>query len=42
MQLTYDEVIEVLDLKYVPSKRIGYTILPGKYEVSDLNKMIEH
>ena len=42
MQLTYDEIIEVLDLKYVSTKRIGYSLDPGIYEVSDLNKTLKH
>ena len=29
MQLTYDEIIDVLDLKYIPTKRIGYSIEPN-------------
>ena len=24
MQLTYDEIIDVLDLKYIPTKRTGF------------------
>ena len=29
MQLTYDEIIDILDLKYVPTKRIGYSLKPN-------------
>ena len=28
-QLTYDEIIDVLDLKYIPTKRTGYSLNPG-------------
>ena len=42
MQLTYDEIIDVLDLKYVSTKRIGYSLDLGIYEVSDLNKTSKH
>ena len=42
MQLTYDEIKDVLDLKYVSTKRIGYSLDPGIYEVSDLNKTLKH
>ena len=35
-QLTY-EVIDKLDLKYNPTKRIGYSLRIGIYEVIDLN-----
>ena len=42
MQLTYDEIIDVLDLKYIPTKRIGYTLDPGIYEVVDLNNTLKY
>ena len=42
MQLTYDEIIDVLDLKYISTKRIGYSLNPGIYEVADLNKTLKH
>ena len=41
MQLTYDEIIDILDLKYIPTKRIGYSIEPNIYNVEDLNKAIK-
>ena len=42
MQLTYDEIIDVLDLKYIPTKRTGYSINPGIYEVVDLNNALKY
>ena len=42
MQLTYDEIIDILDLKYIPSKRTGVRSTPGIYEVVDLNKTLKH
>ena len=42
MQLTYDEIIDVLDLKYIPTKRTGYTLDPGIYEVVDLNNTLKY
>ena len=42
MQLTYDEIIDVLDIKYIPTKRIGYSLNPGIYEVTDLNNTLKH
>ena len=36
-QLFYDEIIDVLDLKYIPTKRLGYSIEPNIYNVVDLN-----
>ena len=42
MQLTYDEIIDVLDLKYISTKRIGYSVNPGIYEIVDLNNTLKH
>ena len=42
MQLTYDEIIDVLDLKYISTKRIGYSLNPGIYEIIDLNNTLKH
>ena len=41
MQLTYDEIIDVLDLKYISTKRIGFSLDPGFYEIVDLNKTLK-
>ena len=42
MQLTYDEVIDILDLKYISTKRTGYSLNPGIYEVVDLNNTLKY
>ena len=42
MQLTYDEIIDVLDLKYISTKRIGFSLNPGIYEIVDLNNTLKH
>ena len=42
MQLTYDDIIDILDLKYIPTKRTGYSLNPGIYEVVDLNNTLKH
>ena len=42
MQLTYNEIINILDLKYIPTKRIGYSIKPNIYNVVDLNKTLKN
>ena len=42
MQLTYDEIIDVLDLKYISTKRIGFSLNPGIYEIIDLNNTLEY
>ena len=41
-KLTYDEIIDILDLKYISTKRTGYTLEPGIYEVSDLNNTLKY
>ena len=41
MQLTYDEIIDVLDLNYIPTKRTGYSLNPGIYEIVDLNNTLK-
>ena len=42
MQLTYHENIDILDLKHIPTKRIGNSLNPGIYEVFDLNNILRH
>ena len=41
MQLTYDEIIDVIDLKY-STKRTGYSLNPSIYEIIDLNNTLKH
>ena len=40
-QLTYNEMIDILDLKYIPTSTIGYTLAPGIYEISDVILMLK-
>ena len=42
LQLTYDEIINILDLKYIPTKRTGYSLNPGIYEIVDLNNTLKY
>ena len=42
MQLTYNEIINILDLKYISTKRMGYSIEPNIYNVVDLNKTLKN
>ena len=42
MQLTYDEIIDVLDIKYISTKRIGYSLNPDVYEIIDLNNTLKY
>ena len=41
-QITYDEVIELLDLKNIPSKRTNYSLNPGVYELIVMNSTLKH
>ena len=42
MRLSYDEIMNILDLKYIPTKRTGYSLNPGIYEVIDLNNTLKY
>ena len=42
MRLSYDEIIDILDLKYIPTKRTGYSLNPGIYEIVDLNNTLNY
>ena len=42
MRLSYDEIMDILDLKYISTKRKGYSLDPGIYEVADLNNTLKH
>ena len=42
MRLSYDEIMDILDLKYIPTKKTGYSLNPGLYEVVDLNNTLKH
>ena len=41
-QPTYDEIMGILNLKYIPTKRTGYSLNPGIYEVVDLNNTLKY
>ena len=42
MQLTCDETVDILDLKYISTKRIGYSLNPNIYKVVDLNNTLKN
>ena len=42
MRLSYDEIMDILDLKYIPTKRTGYSLDPTIYEVDDLNNTLKY
>ena len=35
MDLTYHEIADIFDKKYIDASTIGYNLAPGHYEVSD-------
>ena len=41
-QLTYDEILDLLDLKHSPTKRTGCSLNPDIYEVVDLNNTLKN
>ena len=41
MRLSYDEIMDILDLKFISTKRTGYSLDPGIYEVDDLNNTLK-
>ena len=42
MRLSYDEIMDIVDLKYIPTKRTGYSLNPGIYEVVGLNNTLKY
>ena len=42
MKPTHDEIIDILDFKYIPTKRTGYSLNPGIYEIVDLNNSLKY
>ena len=42
MQLTYNEIIDILDLKYISTKRIGYSLKPNIYQIGDINNTLKN
>ena len=42
MRLSYDQIMDILDLNYIPRKRTGHSLNPGIYEIIDLNNTLKH
>ena len=40
LQLTYNENVDNLDFKYIPTSTKGYTLVPGVYKLTDINLML--
>ena len=42
MQLTNDENTDILDLNYITTKKTGYYLNPGVYEITDINTTLKY
>ena len=42
MRLSYDEIMDILDLNYISTKRTEYSLNPGIYEVIDIYNTLKH
>ena len=42
MRLSYDEITDILNLKYIPTKRTGYSLNPVIFEVVGLNNVLKN
>ena len=42
IRLSYHEIIDILDLKNISTKKTGYSLNPGIYEVDDLNNTLKY
>ena len=42
MRLSYDEIMDILDLKNISTKRMGFSKEPNIYNVVDLNKTLKN
>ena len=42
MRLSYDEIIDILDSKYIPTKRTEYSLNTGIYEAIDSNNTLKY
>ena len=40
IELTYDKIVDILDIKYIDGSTIGYSLPPGIYETSDTKSML--
>ena len=41
LEITYEEIIDILDVKYNARSTSGYTLPPGRFEISDINLMLK-
>ena len=41
-QLLCDKIMDILDLKHTPTKRIGYSLKPNIYQISKINETLKY
>ena len=41
MDLSYDEIVDTLDVNYIAGSINGYTLPPGIYEITDISLMLK-
>ena len=41
MELTCDEIVDLLDIKYIATSSTGYTVPPGNHEIGEINLMLK-
>ena len=41
LKLTYDQIVDILDVKYIVGSTIGYTLITGIYEISNIKLMLK-
>ena len=42
LRLTYDEIVVSLDFKYIPTKKIVFSLKPNIYQIGDINKTLKN
>ena len=42
MQLTYDEIIDFLELKFIPTKKTSCSLKPYIYQIGNINKTLKY
>ena len=41
MESAYDEIVDILDVRYIAGSTTGYTLPTGIYEITDINLILE-
>ena len=41
LKLTYDEIVDFSDVKYIAGSNVGYTLAPSLYDITDICLMLK-